>query len=103
MADGTVRAERKSTRTAAGVTVTGVSLAALMAFGSWLVHEVRATAATQEVSVAVQRYVTEERWRADSTRRDVQFQTLIGELRDLRTDNASRLREICVALRAGCR
>jgi hypothetical protein len=103
MADSTTRSERRSTRTATGVTVTGVSLAALMAFGSWLVHEVRSTAETQQTSVAAQRYVTEERWRADSTRRDDQFRTLISELRDLRTDNAARLREICVALRAGCR
>jgi hypothetical protein len=100
------RTERSSTRTAKSVTVTRVSLAALMAFGAWVAKEVRDTAASQRASVSVDRvdrYVTEERWRNDSTRRDEQFRTLINEVRDLRTDNAQRLREICVALRAGCR
>lgn len=98
------RVERKSTRTATGVTVTGVSLAALMAFGTWLVKlNGQAQASKPQVPVVVERYVTEERWRADSTRRDEQFRQMIGELRDSRTETNARLREICVALRAGCR
>lgn len=100
------RAERKSSRTVTGISVTGVSLAALMAFGTWLVkinNDAQANQQTARQTAVVERYVTEERWRADSTRRDEQFRTLIGELRDSRLETAQRLREICVALRAGCR
>jgi hypothetical protein len=95
------RAPRKST-----IAVTGISLAGLMAFGSWVVKITSETRETQKAAVnvaVVERYVTEERWRADSARRDDQFRVIINEVRELRTDNAQRLREICVALRAGCR
>jgi esterase/lipase len=88
------------------IAVTGVSLAGLMAFGTWLVQTMNATRASQQAAAAVEivdRYVTIERWRADSARRDDQFRLILGELRELRMDNAQRLREICVALRAGCR
>jgi hypothetical protein len=97
----TPTARRKST-----IAVTGVSLAGLMAFGTWLVQTLHDTRASQQAAAAVEivdRYVTIERWRADSARRDDQFRTILNEVRDLRTDNAQRLREICVALRAGCR
>jgi hypothetical protein len=98
------RAERRTPKKT--MAVTGISLAALMAFGTWLVNIAKDTRDTQQAAVAVatvEKYVTEERWRADSARRDAQYQTIIQEVRDLRSDNAQRLREICVALRAGCR
>ena len=88
------------------IAVTGVSLAGLMAFGTWLAQTLADTRASQQAAAAVEivdRYVTVERWRNDSTRRDAQFMQILGEVRELRIDNAQRLREICVALRAGCR
>jgi hypothetical protein len=85
-------------------TAVAVPIATLILYGNWVKELIApAKAAPAPPPTADTRFVTEERWRADSTRRDEQFRQLIGELRDTRTETGARLREICVAVRAGCR
>lgn len=80
----------------------GLTLASLMMFGDWLIEKTQ----HKEKATSLPAIVTQDQFRAESTRVSIRFDRLIDAL-DANTraqvETNQRLREVCERLRAGCR